>query len=565
MWGLFILIGCGVSLTLLRISEPRYQGRTLTSWLKQYSRTSLDETNQLATAREAINAIGPEKSVPIFLKLLTTKDGRIDKWVLATSERFKLDFLHWQTELDCELEGADGFEVLGSNAAPAVGALTRLLDDPDRAFTAARCLDDIGKPAENALRQCLTNSNPQVREWGVGALAGATDDVEVYISRIKGCLRDPEALVRSATVRAIGGQDNAPDLAVPILIGALNDPDAHVSAQAAESLGGFGTNSLPAYSALTNIIAQGEQTRGRAAMKALAAIAPTEAIPVLSNTVVNGTATLSGAALRTLQSIDPELSRQMTLKELRSSDGQHRMQALSVTGTFEMDTPGIAEALKLAALDRDPEVARHANMTMREMVQKKKDSGHVVVQFPEDPSYQDKPLSEWLQVLRRSSEIPTNCAQALKNMGTNVILVLLRRVEYKDPIFGLDDFEVSMEGISGLIALGEAAKPALPRLAELMDGEDGDLALRAMIGTLGTGRDALPYLIMGLTNQFPAVRSEAANYVTGEWSAQFPGERKRAIPQLLTLLKDPDENVRMAATNGLKIIDPQAAAKVGIK
>jgi HEAT repeat protein len=565
MWGLFILVGCGVCLALLRIGEPRYQGRTLTNWLKQYSRASLDETNQLATAQEAIRAIGPKKSVPIFLKLLTTKDSRIDKWVLATSERFKLDFLHWQTELDCELEGADGFEVQGSNAAPAVGALTRLLDDPDRAFTAARCLDDIGKPADNALRQCLTNSNPQVREWGVGALAGATDDVEVYISRIKECLKDPEALVRLATVRAIGGQDNAPDLAVPILIGALNDPDAHVSAQAAESLGAFGTNSLPAFSPLTNMIAQGEPTRGRAAMKALAAIVPTEAIPVLSNTVANGTAALSGAALRTLKSINPELSRQMTLAQLRSPDAQHRMQALSVTGTFETDTPGIAEALKQAAQDSDPEVARRANMTMREMVQKKKDSRHVVVQFPDDPSYQGKPIGVWLEMLRRSSELPTNCVQALKSMGTNVIPLLLRRVEYKDPVFGLDDFEVSMEGVSGLIALGDKAKPALPRLAELMDGDDEDLALRAMIGTLGTGRDAMPYLIKGLTNRFPVVRSEAANNLTSDWNTQFPEERKRAVPQLLTLLKDPDENVRMAATNGLKTIDPQAAAKVGIK
>jgi HEAT repeat protein len=150
-------------------------------------------------------------------------------------------------------------------------------------------------------------------------------------------------------------------------------------------------------------------------------------------------------------------------------------------------------------------------------------------------------------------------------MGTNVIPVLLRRVAYKDPVFGLDDFEVSMEGVSGLIALGEEAKPALPRLAELMDGDDGDLALRAMIGTMGAGRDAVPYLIKGLTNRFPMVRSEAANYVTGEWSIQFPEERKGAVPQLLMLLKDLDENVRMAATNGLRTIDPQAAAKVGIK
>ena len=565
VFGLSILIGFGVWLILLRTGEPRFQNRTLTSWLRQYSRASLDETNRLAEAQEAIRAIGPKKSLPILLKLLRTKDGRFDKWVLNNSERFKLEFLHWQTELDCELEGADGFEVLGSNAAPAVSALTRLLDDPERAFTAARCLDDIGKPAESGLRACLTNSNPQVREWGVSALAGATDDVEVYISRIKGCLKDPEALVRLATVRAIGSQENAPDLAVPILIGALNDPDAHVSAQAADSLGGFGTNSVGAISALTNQIGMGEQTRSRAAMNAVAAIAPSVAIPVLSNTVLNGTAALSGAALRSLKSINPELSRQMTLAALRSPDSKRRTQAVGVAGTFEMETPEIPEGLKLASQDSDPEVARHANMTMRQMVQKKKESGPVVVQFPGDPSYQGKSMGEWLQVLRRSSEHPTNCEQALQNMGTKVIPALLHRVEYKDPVFGLADFEVSMGGASGLMALGERAKPALPRLADLMDVNDRDVALCAMLGTLGTGRDAVPCLLKGLTNRFPDVRSEAATCLTGEWSAQFPEEQKKAIPYLLKLLNDSDEYVRSTAKNGIEAIDPQAAAKAGIK
>ena len=565
VFGLLILIGFSVWIILLRTGEPRFQNRTLTSWLKQYSRASLDETNRLAEAQEAIRTIGPKKSLPILLKLLRSKDGRFDKWVLNNSERFKLEFLHWQTELDCELEGLAGFEALGSNAAPAVGELVRLLDDKDRAFTATRCLDDIGKPAESVLRQCLTNSNPDVREWGVSALAGATDDVEVYISRIKGCLNDPEALVRLATVRAIGSQENAPDLAVPILIGALNDPDAHVSAQAADSLGGFGTNSASAISTLTNQIGQGEQTRSRAAMNALAAIAPTEAIPILSNTVLNGTAVLSGAALRSLKSINPELSRQMTLAELRSPDSKRRSQAVGVAGTFEMETPGIAEALKLASQDSDPEVARQANMAMRQMVQKKKESGPVIVQFPGDPSYQGKSLGEWLQVLRRSSETPTNCVQALENMGTKVIPALLHRVEYKDPVFGLADFEVSMGGASGLMALGERAKPALPRLADLMDTNDRDVALCAMLGTLGAGRGAVLCLMKGLTNRFPDVRNEAATCLTGEWSAQFPEEQKKAIPQLLKLLNDPDEDVRMAAKNGIKTIDPQAAGRAGIR
>jgi hypothetical protein len=255
----------------------------------------------------------------------------------------------------------------------------------------------------------------------------------------------------------------------------------------------------------------------------------------------------------------------MTLAQLHSPDSKRRTQAVGVAGIFEMETPGIAEGLKLASQDSDPEVASHANVTMRQMVQKKKESGPLIVQFPGDPSYQGKSLGEWLQVLRRSSEHPSSCEQALQNMGTKVIPALLHRIEYKDPVFGLTDFEVSMGGASGLMALGDRAKPALPQLANLMDTNDRDVALCALLGTLGTGRDAVPCLLKGLTNRFPDVRNEAATCLTGEWSAQFPEEQKKAIPQILKLLNDSDENVRMAAKNGIKAIDPQAAAKAGIK
>ena len=61
------------------------------------------------------------------------------------------------------------------------------------------------------------------------------------------------------------------------------------------------------------------------------------------------------------------------------------------------------------------------------------------------------------------------------------------------------------------------------------------------------------------------MRGEAANYLTGEWSAQFPEQRRQAIPVLVKLLNDPDENVRMNVTNALKEVDPQTAVKAGIK
>lgn len=563
--GLVVLVAVGVLIALLRSGEPQYRGRTLTSWLQQCSDTPLMETQRLAEAPAAVRAIGAEKALPKLLKLVETKDDPASAWIIAKSEEFGLEFFHWHSALEFQLQGIAEFEVLGTNAAPAVGELTKLLNDKELAFVAARCLENVGKSAESALCRCLTNQDWHVRHWSVPALASVTDDVEVYIARIKDRLKDVEPAVRFATVQAVGEQNNAPELAIPLLITALQDRDDGVSSQAAGALSGFGTNAVSAFPALTNLVSTGRQTQARTAMKALAAIAPAEALLVLSNAVVNGSPANLGAALRNLKSVAPELSLQMTLAEFHSADASRRSQAVGVAGSFGVETPGIAAALKSAAADSDQKVAQHAKMMMRQMFQKQKEAAPQDVRMPNEPSYQGKPLGEWLKMRHDGWELSTNAVDALRQMGTNVFPALLARLAYKDPVFNLHDYDVSMEAVGAFISLREQARPALPALSGLMDGDDQDLVLRAMLASLGAGADAVPCLMKGLTNRFPDVRNEAANNLTGEWSAQFPEQRKQAIPFLVKLLNDPDQSVRMNATNQLKELDPKAAANAGIK
>ena len=81
---------------------------------------------------------------------------------------------------------------------------------------------------------------------------------------------------------------------------------------------------------------------------------------------------------------------------------------------------------------------------------------------------------------------------------------------------------------------------------------------------MGTGTSAIPCLLKGFTNRAADVRSEAAHCIT-EWDAKFPEEQKQAIPYVIKLLEDSDEQVRMSATNDLLELDPHAAASLGIK
>ncbi len=551
--GLVVVLAFGIFIVLIRVSEPRYKGRTLTNWLQQYSDASMEETQRLAEARSAVLAIGVRKALPTILKLAETQDDAVSTWTTVKTEEFRIRFFHWRSTVDSQLMGFAGFEILGTNAAPAVPELTRLLEDKKRAFAAVRCLINIEKPAELALCQCLTNSNSSVRRFGILGLAPATDDVEIYLARIKGLLKDSDASVRFAAVQAIGEQNNAPELAVPLLITALRDNDDSVASFAVRGLSRFGTNAADAYSALTNIVDSGKQASAGAALKALVAIDPTKAEPVLSNAVVNGRPEILGAALQNLKSVSSALALKMTLDAFHSPDARRRQQAVNMAlGWYDASTPGIAAALKSAASDTDPQVAQHAMMAMRQMVVNLEGSPNADVQIPNEPSYQGKTLGEWLKM--------PNAVNALREMGTNAIPALLARLTYRDPDLGLSREDISMGGVSGFIALGDQAVPALPALAAVMDSDDQNLAIRAMMATLGTGTNALPCLVKGLTSRHPDLRQESA-HTLADWGAQFPKGRDTAVFLLRNLLTDPDPEIRRNATNQLTELEAKPTAK----
>jgi HEAT repeat protein len=148
---------------------------------------------------------------------------------------------------------------------------------------------------------------------------------------------------------------------------------------------------------------------------------------------------------------------------------------------------------------------------------------------------------------------------------TTVLAALVERLSYKEPIFDLPDPNVSMGAAFGLMALKEKAVPVLPQLRRLMNSEDEGLALRAMIATIGSGKDAASCVMAGLTNEHPVVRSEAAAVLSSDWSAQSADVREMAKVEIIKLLEDPDHDVIVSAANALWEMDRKLALKVGIK
>jgi len=550
---ILITIGTG----LLRFAhEPRFHKRTLTSWLQQCWDTPLMETQRLAEAQNAILAIGPKKALPRLLELVQSEDDPISRSIMQIGDELRISddigdrFIRWHSAEDFWWLGERGFEVLGTNGAPAAEALGKLLNKPGRLLVIGRCLEYIGKPAEPVLCQAVTNQDMAVRQWAIEQLAAVTEDVEVYINRIKPRLLDSSAAVRATTVDAIGIQTSAPELAVPLLIEALND--AAVSANAAGALANFGTNALVAFPVLTNLVEHGGQNVTDAALKTIIILDPDHALPILTNFLAHGKSGTT-EALKALVDVAPEQALKIILDRCTRPDLETRRGAFQLLGRYPL-TPPVESAWQAAAADPDLQIGNRAKKILTENHQKEHP---LESQFLDDPTYDGKRLGEWLKLRARQGDyaFSPEATNAIHQIGSNGIPALLRRVVYREPPFGLPANEVNMDGVQGFLLIGDQAIPALPQLQALLDGTNQSLVLYAMVSSLGTGTNAIPVLTKGLTNQFAEVRGEAAHCLTDGIAGRFPEHRQAIILLLTKLLNDPDSEVRLAVKGDLQALN----------
>ena len=88
------------------------------------------ECERLAEAQTAVRALPVKKVLPRLLDLVEAKDDPVSMWLIDVGNRFRISdefgdrFIRWHSAEDFQQLGIAGFEVLGTNAAPAVGCDT---------------------------------------------------------------------------------------------------------------------------------------------------------------------------------------------------------------------------------------------------------------------------------------------------------------------------------------------------------------------------------------------------------------------------------------------------------
>jgi HEAT repeat protein len=240
---------------------------------------------------------------------------------------------------------------------------------------------------------------------------------------------------------------------------------------------------------------------------------------------------------------------------------------------------------------------------------------------PTDPVYAGKPLSYWMRAYCLTHDpdphsVPSmeEANEALRDIRTDAIPTLLRMLRVRDSdlrfrflalakeqpfvkIYYVPALHLNYAATAGFNLLGAKASNSVPELIEIYKAhgsEESSAYVAYALGRIGPAAEkALPLLLPGITNKDETFRIYHLRAI-GEIHAQpklavppimtcltnlstptriiairalgeYGGDANAAVPQLLEALKDPNYSIRNSATNALKKIDPEAAAKAGIK
>jgi hypothetical protein len=223
-----------------REREPRYDGKKLRDWLELTS-----NAQEQQRAQKAIQEIGTN-ALPWLLKWIKHEPWHFKKHgsliaLLPAPLRDRISATGWdQTAL-----ATKGFEVLGSQASPAIPGLVTIVrgEQMGAAFVAVEALVDIGEPAIPALQKVIADPQWLLRRNAVMVIGNAgrlgTNELAA-INLLITALHDSKKQVAFSAATMLKRFSDRPELVVPELVRFLNSSDSELQIAAIRSLGHFG-------------------------------------------------------------------------------------------------------------------------------------------------------------------------------------------------------------------------------------------------------------------------------------------------------------------------------------
>ncbi len=279
---LLMALGAGLILLTLVVAttgepEPEYAGKTLSRWLEAANMEKLEMTqlqiierafggevgtNSPGPAAQAIRKMGGQ-TLPHLLRRLRARET----WLTRAQDKVGqfADFVPkspdvFQTQYLAKL----GFEILGTNAWPAIPELTRLLMETNSAMQAAASLCELAAPGVKNVHSALLDpkvSNAARAEivfaltFRNGRMQNEIDQTEI-IPVVMSFLDSPHDRLRFWSASYFHQIHGDPSVVVPELVARLDHSDPKTRAYIARALGSYGTNASLAIPKLEALLLQ---------------------------------------------------------------------------------------------------------------------------------------------------------------------------------------------------------------------------------------------------------------------------------------------------------------------
>lgn len=320
-------------------------------------------------------------------------------------------------------------------------------------------------------------------------------------------------LAQIQIVQALMVMDEDARPAIPALIFLLQHNPASDHAQAATALAFIGRRQpevvVPALSGLVR------GSSGQRLAEIVAALASfgtnaSPSVPELLGKAQDPDPFTRSRVAAALKQIAPDMKNVLTplIENMRDSNSTVRQQALYSLAQLGTNAMEALPALALTLRDRNPEIRAQAE----------------------------------------------RCIQQIGIAGDSIILALSENLTNANA-------SVSTEAASALIKLAPYSKASFAAvIAEMSRNPSREFRDKSRLGLTEVSRENPAWLLEFMEDHDPGIRSQALA-ILYELGREIPD----SVPMLVKLLKDPDQNVRIQATNTLRLQSPTAARAAGIR
>jgi hypothetical protein len=235
--------------------EPRYQGKSLSEWLKLYRPMGPPRLVGSKETADAVRHIGTN-ALPFLVSWIEEYQelppwrARLRRYASKPTSRGRRILLEMIAQPEFRAARACwGFEILGETAAPAIPDLVRVANHatPGSSSLAADALALLGKDALVPLFALMTNSACPIRDeamWSVGQMHYLGTNAHPAVVLLIQHLHDPHLATIAANVLGVLGLES--NISVPALVECTHSSNQDLQRAAAISLGRFGSSARPA-------------------------------------------------------------------------------------------------------------------------------------------------------------------------------------------------------------------------------------------------------------------------------------------------------------------------------